>query len=250
MRIQFLGSGDAFGTGGRFNTCFHVTCEASVFLIDCGASSMIAMRKYGIDPNEIRTVFITHLHGDHFGGLPFMILDAQLYSKRAGPLTIAGPPGLEARLKQAMEVFFPGSTGVERKFETELIELAANADGGAATAHVVNGVTVTPFRVSHACGAPPFAYRFECGRKTLAYTGDTEWTDSLVECGRDADLLIAEALFYDKKVKWHLDYGTLRERLPEISPKRVVLTHMGPDMLARLPEIDFETAEDGKVVEL
>ena len=73
MRLQFLGSGDAFGSGGRFNTCMLVESEFGAFLIDCGASSLIAMRKYGIDPNRIDTVFISHLHGDHFGGLPFLI---------------------------------------------------------------------------------------------------------------------------------------------------------------------------------
>jgi hypothetical protein len=82
MRLQFLGCGDAFGSGGRFNTCFHVTTGSAQFLVDCGASSMIAIRRFGVEPNAIETIFITHLHGDHFGGLPFFILDAQLVSRR------------------------------------------------------------------------------------------------------------------------------------------------------------------------
>ncbi len=94
MRLQFLGSGDAFGSGGRFNTCILVESETGAFLIDCGASSLIAMRKYGIDPNLLDTVFISHLHGDHFGGLPFLILDAQFYSRRTRPLTLVGPTRL------------------------------------------------------------------------------------------------------------------------------------------------------------
>jgi ribonuclease BN (tRNA processing enzyme) len=117
MKVQFLGSGDAFGSGGRFNTCFHIQDRRGAFLVDCGASSMIAMRKFGVDPNTIRAVLISHLHGDHFGGLPFLILDAQLVSRRTVPLTIAGPPGLRDRLMDAMENFFPGSTEVERCFE-------------------------------------------------------------------------------------------------------------------------------------
>lgn len=73
MRLQFLGSGDAFGSGGRFNTCFLVEDVTDAFLIDCDASSLIAMRKYGIDPNRVDTVFISHLHNDHFRGLSFLI---------------------------------------------------------------------------------------------------------------------------------------------------------------------------------
>ena len=78
MRLQFLGSGDAFGSGGRFNTCFHLErANRGNVLIDCGASSMVAIRKWGVDPNAISTVLVTHLHGDHFGGLPFFLLDGQ-----------------------------------------------------------------------------------------------------------------------------------------------------------------------------
>lgn len=244
MRLQFLGCGDAFGSGGRFNTCFHVTAGASQFLIDCGASSMIALRKYGVDPNAIDSIFITHLHGDHYGGLPFLILDAQLVSRRTRPLTIAGPPGLRERLAIAMEAFFPGSTAIERKFATAIIELEPGVK------REVEGVVVTPFLVRHACGAPPFALRLECAGKTIAYSGDTEWVDSLIAAARGADLFIAEAYFHDKKIRHHLDWQSLAPHLDEIAAKRVILTHFSPDMLARAAALGCEAAEDGKVVEV
>jgi ribonuclease BN (tRNA processing enzyme) len=242
MHVQFLGSGDAFGSGGRFNTCFYVTVAGGAFLIDCGASSLIAMRKFGVDPNGVQTVFVSHLHGDHFGGLPFLILDAQFYSRRNVPLALVGPPGFKDRLIQAMEVFFPGSSTAPRRFATDTLELEA---GETAT---INGVTVTTYAVEHACGAPPFALRFSCDGKVLAYTGDTEWTENLLAAGRDADLLIAEALFFERKIKHHLDYATLKANLDRIGARRVVLTHMGPDMLAHIGEVSEEIAEDGKTV--
>lgn len=95
MQLQFVGCGDAFGSGGRFNTCFHVTGERANCLIDCGVSSLIAMKKLGIRRNDIQAIFITHFHADHFGGLPFFLLDAQFLSKRTEPLLVAGPRGLE-----------------------------------------------------------------------------------------------------------------------------------------------------------
>ena len=179
----------------------------------------------GVDPNSVRTVFVSHLHGDHFGGLPFLMLDAQLYGRRSVPLTLVGPPGFRERLVQAMELFFPGSSKIERSFSTEVLEI----DAGQTT--TINGVTVMAFVVEHACGAPPFALSFLCDGKVLAYTGDTEWTESLIAVGRDADLLIAEALFFDHKIKYHLDYATLKANLGRIGARRVILTHMGPDML-------------------
>jgi ribonuclease BN (tRNA processing enzyme) len=242
MDLQFLGSGDAFGSGGRFNTCFHVRDRRGAFLIDCGASSMIAIRKFGIDPNAIRAVLITHLHGDHFGGLPFFILDAQLVSRRAAPFTIAGPPGLRDRLTAAMEAFFPGSTTVERRFIIEVRELEPGA------VYDVEGIAVRPFLVKHPCGAPPFALRLEVDGKILCYSGDTEWVEGLREAAAGADLLIAESYFFDKQVKFHLDYATLAGHLPELGAKRVVLTHMNPGMLARVAETGCEAAEDGMVL--
>jgi ribonuclease BN (tRNA processing enzyme) len=244
MQVTFLGSGDAFGSGGRFNTCFLVETQQGRFLVDCGASSLIAMRKFGVDPNAIRTVFISHLHGDHFGGLPFMVLDGQFYSRRTGPLTIVGPLGLRERLKQAMEVFFPGSSQTAQRFEVQVQEI------GAGESYSINGVQVTPFLVNHACGAPPFALRLQCDGKVLAYTGDTEWTDSLLSACRGADLLISEALTFDRKIKFHLDYVTLKANLQSIGAKRVLLTHMGPEMLEHLSDVTVEMAEDGKRVDV
>ena len=108
MQFTFVGSGDAFGSGGRFNTCFHVATEHTRFLIDCGASSLIAMKRLGIDRAAIDLVLLTHFHADHFGGLPFFLLDAQLVAKRTRPLTIAGPPGLRAWCERIFAATFPG----------------------------------------------------------------------------------------------------------------------------------------------
>jgi len=175
--------------------------------------------------------------------LPFFILDAQLVSRRTTPLTVAGPPGLRERLREAMEVLFPGSADIARRFQVDVIEL----DPGATS--IVNGVTVTPFLMKHACGAPPFALRLECDGKSLAYTGDTEWMDALISAAREADLFIAEAYFWERKVKYHLDWVTLKSRLGEIRAKRVILTHMSADMLGRSIEDGVDVASDGMVVE-
>jgi ribonuclease BN (tRNA processing enzyme) len=244
MKVQFLGSGDAFGSGGRFNTCFFVQDLMGAFLVDCGASSMIAIRKFGVDPNSIRAVLITHLHGDHFGGLPFLILDAQLVSRRTAPLTIAGPPGLRDRLVAAMENFFPGSTKIERRFELAVRELEPHM------AQNVEGIDVTPYIVKHPSGAPPFALRLTVDGKVLCYSGDTEWVDGLREAAEGADLLIAEAYFFDKKIKFHLDFSTLASRLSELGAKRVILTHMSAEMLTRVGHAGAEIAEDGLIISL
>jgi ribonuclease BN (tRNA processing enzyme) len=244
MKLQFLGTGDAFGSGGRFNTCFYVEHCHGAFLIDCGASSLIPMRKFGIDPNSIQAVFVTHLHGDHFGGLPFLILDAQLVSRRATSLTVAGPPGLRDRLFAAMDVLFPGSTRIERGFAIDILELEPEK------AQDVLGVTVTPYLVKHPSGAPSFALRFETDNKVLCYSGDTEWVDNLLVAARNADLFLVEAYFFEKPIKFHIDFATLTSKLPQSSARRIILTHMSTEMLSRARETGYEIAEDGVTITL
>jgi ribonuclease BN (tRNA processing enzyme) len=240
--VLFLGSGDAFGSGGRLQTCILVSHPGGHFLIDCGTTALIAMRRYGIDPGEIDAILLTHLHGDHFGGLPYLVLDGQFFGKRTRPLVVTGPPGTAARVESLMEVVFPGSTQVKRNFDLDIRELDVEV---AADVREAGDIRVTPYEVVHACGCVPFALRIDCAGRTITYTGDTEWTESLVAAGHEADLLIAEAYFYDKRVKYHLDYATLIANLPRIAPRRLVLTHMSTDMLGRLDEVTHETADDG-----
>ncbi len=242
MEALFLGSGDAFSSGGRMHTCILVKSETRRFLIDCGASALISIKKFHVNPNEIEYIFITHLHGDHFGGLPFFIIDAQLIQKRTAPLFIAGPPGTKKRVQEAMEVLFRGSSTIKQKFELTIVELSLDEP------NVFGDIRVTAFEVNHPSGAPSLALRFEHLDKVITYTGDTEWVDTLIPAGKDADLLIAECYFFEKNVKFHLSYQTLLEHLNEneLNPKKLVLTHLGEDMLQRIDGVKHDYAEDGK----
>ena len=244
VTVTFLGSGDAFGSGGRFQTCILLQHPGRRSLIDCGASSLVAMKKQGVDPGSIDHILVTHLHGDHFGGLPFLILDAQ-FSKRERPLVVAGPPGIEARVRQSMEVFFPRSSETAQKFALRYQEISPGRP-----TEIDAGLRVTSFEVQHFCGAPPYALRIECAGRTIVCSGDTEWTEALVEASRGADLFICEAYFYEKRVKFHLDYATLRAQRPRLTCRRLVVTHMSQDMLSHLGAVEAETAEDGRVIQL
>ncbi len=244
MQVRFAGSGDAFGSGGRFQTCIWLGGGGQVLLVDCGATSLVALKAQGLDPNAVGAVAVTHLHGDHFGGLPFLILDGQ-FTQRSAPLLVAGPPGIRARLTEAMENLFPGSSRARRRFPVEVTELAT--DG---TPTALGAATVRGWEVDHACGAPPLALRIELGGVTFAYSGDTQWTPALAEAAREADLFAAEAYTFDRPVRYHLDYQTLRAHLKDIDAARVVLTHMSADMLGRLADAELPAAYDGMVIDL
>ncbi len=244
MQLRFVGCGDALGSGGRSNTCFHVTGESVNFLIDCGASSLPALKRVSVAPGHIDLILITHFHGDHFGGLPFLLLDAQ-FTRRTRPLVIAGPEGIETRLTQLMEALFENSSKTKQRFDLSVVALKPGET------RTFGGVTVTPYPVVHGeSGGPFLAYRIEAEGRIIAYSADTEWTETLIPAARDADLFIAEAYYYDRVVKNHLSLKTLETNLAEINPKRLILTHMSDDMLGRLGTLAHTAATDGMIVEL
>lgn len=137
-----------------------------------------------------------------------------------------------------MECLSPGSTHVRRRFEVSVRELSPGR-----TQHVA-GVTAHAFQAGHPSGASALILRL--AGTVLAYTGDTAWTPAIAEAARDADLLIAEAYYWDKAVPHHLRYADLTEH--EITARRVVLTHMSADMLARQRQAVHEVARDGLVI--
>ncbi len=243
MRITFLGTGDAFSSGGRLPTCILVETDGPRVLLDCGPAVLAALKARDLDPGGIDAILLTHLHGDHFGGVPFFLLDAILGSVRSRPLTIAGPPETEVRVRALGEMLFPGVWDREAGFPLTFVEMSPES------AHDVLGLSVIPYPVDHSPAANPAALRIEHGGKVLAFTGDTSWTETLIPLARDADLLIAECYFFLPRGSGHLDYKTLSAKLPELAAKRVILTHMSPEMLAKTDEISLESAYDGKVVE-
>ena len=243
VKVRFLGTGDAVGSGGRFQACIQVLAGDQNFLIDCGATSLTALKRFGVDPASIDLILVSHLHGDHFGGIPFLVIDAQ-FGRRVRPLQVAGPPGIATRIQEALEVFFPGSSQTRRKFETKVYEIP---EGGNT---LLGALAVRPYGVVHPSGAVSYALRVEVGGKIIAYSGDTEWTDPLLQAARGADLFICEAYYFRKKIKYHLDYETLLEHRSQLGCRRIILTHMNQDLLDRVKELELECAEDGREIVL
>ena len=244
VRLTFVGSGDAFASGGRFQTCLHFEADGTEpLVIDCGASTLIALKRLGIDPASVGHIALSHLHGDHFAGLPWLILDGQ-FAKRTKPLTITGPEGTQQRVQDTFELLYPGATDAKRRFETRFVHYEAR------TPHQFGPATITAYPVSHSAGTAPHGLRVEYAGKVIAYSGDTEWTHTLPEIAHDADLFVCECNFFDKKAPGHLDHDTLLRHRAELDCKRMLITHMSDDMLAHLTEIGFEAAADGAVIEI
>ena len=244
LKVTFAGCGDAFGSGGRFNTCILVEAPDIFFAIDFGASSLIALNALGIPHNKIDLILLTHLHGDHCGGVSALLLDAMLGAKRETPLTIAGPKDTAAHLPKVQEALFPGSMSMTPKFDVETIDMEV------LTPHEIKGLTITTFPAIHTEATNPTSMRVEIAGRVIAYTGDSAWTEHMPELARGADLLISECYFFKKSVPFHMNYPDLMAHREELQAKRIVLTHLGPEMLEHRDEVPEECTYDGLEIEL
>jgi ribonuclease BN (tRNA processing enzyme) len=247
MRLTVIGCSDAFGSGGRFNTCFMVEGSKSKVLLDCGASTPVALKVRNVDFNTIDGIVLTHLHGDHFGALPFLMLESQFHLQRTRPLTVIGPPGTRERVLAAMEVFFPLSSQNDWRFPFWIGEVTP----GVPVEHL--GFSIRTVEVVHQSGAPSTAVRLTDGGKSLVYSGDTEWTDALIPISDGADLFIMECYDYSRSLPGHTSFATLKEKRASLKAKRIMVTHMNPSMLARQDEAraaGFMVAEDGLVIDV
>ena len=107
--VLFLGTGDAFCNGGRLHTAFHVAADGYQALIDCGATTIAVMRHLRMDVAAIDAIVVSHLHGDHFGGIPFLLMDACYNAPRTKLLTIVGPVGTRLRVMDTLGCLYPGA---------------------------------------------------------------------------------------------------------------------------------------------
>ena len=244
VEVRCLGTGDAFGSGGRLQTATLLRSAGGEALVDCGPSTLAALRREALDPNAVDAVLLTHLHGDHFGGVPFLLMDAHYAAGRDRPLVIAGPPGVEQAVARALEVLFPGSGGLVPRFPVAYLEWSERqaAETGPARA--------TPYLVRHSTNILCYGLRVELDGRVLAFSGDTEWTDALADLSAGADLFLCECTGYGSAPPHHLDYVTLDAHRPALTCRRLLLTHMAADMLARAASLPVETVRDGLVLQV
>jgi ribonuclease BN (tRNA processing enzyme) len=238
-----LGCSDAFSSGGRLFPTFYVESEAFRFLLDCGPTAVLAMKRAGIDPDSLDAVLLSHFHGDHFAGLPFLEIELDIMRNRKRPLIVGGPQGVADRVRAISRDAYPSDDG-DQRVEYQFIEWEDE-----------QAVSVGPLRVEavpvvHAPESLPYGLRVEVDGRMLAYSGDSEWCDALVRIAARADLFICESLTFSRDVRNHLSYETLMAHRSELTCRRLLITHMSDDMLEHLPVDGAEAAFDGLVIDV
>lgn len=235
--LTVLGCSDAFCSGGRRQTAFLLHRKGANTLIDCGATTLLGLKQNKISFDTIDCIVLSHFHGDHYGGIPFLILEAAVVQKRKKPLTILSPPGLEAKLEQLFECLYPGSTNALKAFPIHY----RSYKEGEELHH--QSLSVCAYPVKHAPKSQPHGLRIQVEGKILAFSGDTGWHENLVTIAQGADLFICECNFYKQESPHHLNYQQFLGKENELKARRTVLTHLGEEMLAHRGEIRHEVLE-------
>ncbi len=237
LRVTFIGSGSAFADGGRSHACIHVTAPGVSLLLDCGGSSLPAIRRE-VDAEAIDAIAISHLHGDHFGGIPYLVIE-QHFAGRTAPLVIGGPRALGDRLRALESSLYPDFfRKTKLGFALREIVLSANETE-------FGGALVSALPVKHVAESDPHGLRVRVGNKLIAYSGDATWSDDLARVAKGADLFICDATFFDRDDPSHISYRTLMSHRDQLECKRIVLTHLGAETLARIGELEVDHAVDG-----
>jgi ribonuclease BN (tRNA processing enzyme) len=244
MRVTILGAGDAFCSGGRRQSSYFVEAAGGGFLLDCGTTTLLALKTLGIAVERIDFVAISHLHGDHFGGLPFIFLEAIYERPRNRPLLIVGPPGTEERVRTLHQAMYRELAERGTPFPLQFRECTPDQ------ALTVQGVELLPFRVPHQERDVSLGYRIAAGGKTLLYSGDCGWNEALAHHSHGSDLFICECCYFDSQTSFHISYPQIARQRDRIGCKRLLLSHLGREVLERLDEIQLECAYDGLVVEV
>ena len=243
MKLHILGCGDAFGSGGRNQSGYLVEASDRMFLLDCGPTSLLAMKRAKLDPRRLDAIILSHLHGDHFAGIPFFFIEYLYQQPREKPLTIAGPPGTESKVRQLFQLMYGNPTN-DRELPPVVFE-TLHPDQPAR----VEGVEVLPFRVPHQSHEISLGLKVIYDGKRLLFSGDSSWTESFIEQARGVDLFLCECSFYDERPGMHLNYQVLRANLSRLECKQLLLTHLGDQMLDRRDRLAVKTVDDGMVIE-
>jgi ribonuclease BN (tRNA processing enzyme) len=242
--VVFIGTSDAFGSGGRRQSAILVRAEHGAYLLDCGMTTGTGLCDLGIERDEIDAIIVSHFHADHFGGIPSFLLGALYEDERTHPLRIAGPPGIRDWVYNLAGAMGYGIEERQLPFELSFEELPVGEP------REIGPVRVHGFETRHQPHTYPHGIITETGSHRIAYSGDTGWFEELPRMVAGSDLFISECTNHTDTFQYHLSHEVLVEKKNLFDCGRIILTHLGSEMTDRRGACDFETADDGLVLKL
>ena len=212
-------------------------------MLECGPSVLAGLKRANIASDAPDVVLISHLHGDHFGGIPFLLLEYKYRNPRKRPLVIAGPPTTEGRIVELYAALYRDIYERPVDFDVEYVSIEPGTRARLA------GFDVDAFEVPHSASPVCLGYRISGSGASLLFSGDSAWTPEFVSRSRGTDLFLCECCSMEPEAPVHVAYRDIVAHRDELGCKRLILTHLGDDVRTA-KSVHVERASDGMVVEL
>ena len=209
MKIKFLGKWSSNLVKGERNISFIVDDK---IVFDFGPHTIESLLDFSVDPRKIEIVAVTHMHLDHFAGLPELFWYRSIY-KADKKLIVLGPKGIKSSMESLLKLL---RTPPSFNAEFEFIEDAKYE-------------FIQPFRAKHF--VPDNGYRLEYKGKSIFYSGDTAYSKNVVKGAEDVDLLLHEMTYTDDKKReadfWkHSTFSSTLKVFEESHAKKLIPVHI------------------------
>jgi ribonuclease BN (tRNA processing enzyme) len=255
MRLTVIGSADAFNSGGRGHSCYLIeSAGAGTLMVDFGPTALVGLRRASVAPTRLDGIAFTHLHGDHIGGFPFLLIDALYNGVRARELPILGP----VRTRECLESLLD-ATYDDMKERMQLVPVSIAEIEPAQTREFL-GYRVTTFAADHmSLPHRPLCLRIEDpAGLAIAFSGDTLPCPGLFAAGDGVNLFVAECTRLAQPAGHHCTWEDWKREIPGLRAKSLLLTHLGADVREQAAKLEAEVrahipvrfADDGMVIEI
>jgi ribonuclease BN (tRNA processing enzyme) len=192
MKLTILGSGTVVPNGERNSSGYFVEAGKARVMMDCGAGTVHALARYGLDWQAMTHLFISHFHVDHIGELAslFFAFRHGMKKERTEPLTLIAPHGIEPVIEHLKAAFGERIFTPKFPFHIQPVEPGARVwlDDDC-----LLSVAKTPHTVES------LAARIQRGERSVSYTGDTDYSEALEEFFQGTSLLVAECSFLEPR---------------------------------------------------
>ncbi|MHA1984923.1 MAG: MBL fold metallo-hydrolase [Candidatus Hodarchaeales archaeon] len=236
--LHFIGTGNAFAEGGRFNASYWLTTYNNKLvhtLIDCGPTTLAGIRKFNLPFHQLNRIFISHYHGDHFAGIPFLLLDRAYLTPLESAygsnnkFQIIGPPELEKRIINLIKAMYPSQMDTLLNLcEFQIIKPNSSFN--------FPEYKVSTFKANHSEQAIMYKFEFH-NNSSFLYTGDNEMTQEQISIFKDLDFLITECTTFESQNGNHTSYKFIVDNLEifqDLNVGEILLVHVGSEVFKNL----------------
>jgi len=212
IKVTLLGTGSPRPSVDRFGPAVLVEVGGKTLLFDAGRGVVQRLQEMEVRISDIQQIFLTHLHSDHISAVDDIWLTGWIY-QRPQVLNVYGPRGTVSYIDHLKQAY---SYDVQLRNQYSGLDLKsgllAPQDIKPGVIYSEDGVKVTAFLVNHKPVDPAYGYRIDFGERSVVISGDTSFSQSLIDHSKDVDLLVHEIM--------------AAKVLNEVKPKVAVMTHV------------------------